>query len=166
MPVDAVFGRIETQYCKLRRIITPESYIEVMKRFGRVRQYGRHWHVRNYKLVSDQLKKAMPSKLYIRDTKVWTFKKNFRGIETRSAYFGNNTKFQLKDVVHCRRVRLFNKAPILPSTTHISVAKGKDVMVLLSTTVLTEAEETFYERILAKYSKKKGTDGEKVRLRE
>ncbi len=40
-----------------------------------VREYGHHWHVRNYKLVSDALIKAMPHKLHIRETKVWMFKR-------------------------------------------------------------------------------------------
>ncbi len=155
MPVDAIFGRIETQYRKLRRIITPESYIEVMNCFGRVRQYGVHWHVRNYKLMSDQLMKAMPAKLRIRDTKVWTFKKNFRGVEMRSAYFSNNTVFTLKEFVRRRRVKLFYKPPLVPVTTHITEAKANDVMVLLSHIELTEAEEKFYESILKKYTKKK-----------
>ncbi len=148
MPADQVFGRVEKRYRKLSRIITPKSYTDVLKQFGRVREYGKHWQVYDYKLLGSQIVKHLPRNMPIRDSKIWTFKKNVRGVEVQNQYSLGGKLYQLKEKNRGRPIRLYAKPRLVPSVLHVSQAKTQDVSVLLSHTLLQLEEESFYMRVL------------------
>ncbi len=155
---DRVFGRIEQQYQKISRFTTPQSYYDVLQKFGKIRKLGTDWSVFDYKKLADSRIKDIP-KFGIRDTKIWMFRKRSLSFETTTTYFGNPNKCTVKQSIRNRRGNPFFQKPLLlAQQTHVSEAKRRDVRELLQYVTLTAEEEDYYNKALKEVSAKKGDE--------
>lgn len=56
LPADRVFGRVEQELRKTKDIHLPKDYLTVYGKHGLVRQLGRDWKIRNFKLYAAYMK--------------------------------------------------------------------------------------------------------------
>lgn len=145
MPPDRVFGNLEKKFRKQSQFKSPENYYQHMRNAGKLFIYKKHWRVFDHKSVSNQVMKNLPKKMPIRDSKVWTFRKNAKAVQISKTYFGSGETFKMKS----SNIVRFPKPRLLPSVSNVSAAKLKDVNELLKFIKLNEEEKAFYNNVTA-----------------
>ncbi len=143
MAPDRVFGRIEKELKKHETLLLPSHYSAVLENHGEVHPYGTSWKPYNYKVLSDtSLKK---NTLPIQKSKRWMFKKRFRSIWSATDY---TSDLKCYNIVK-KDLRLASlKAPLVPTKSHVSAAKKKDVEEIVQLLNVDESVKSFYDEAL------------------
>lgn len=149
MPPDRVFGRIEQKIRKMAVIKTPAQYQTFFQEEGTVFVYEDDWLIYDYKALAASILRNLGN---LKMQKAVTFLIKPRNhpniVYVSQSYSGEICR---KVDVLKPTVKVSGRNPkLVPSRSHVSNEKKKDVLKLLEFVDLTPQERTFYTKELAK----------------
>jgi len=152
IPPDRVFGKIEKRVKKSVTIKTPAGYHHIFKHFGRVKVLKKHWTLYNFREWAKQFLTEKLGDIKIRNSRVWTLRRNKREIGISYLYAGTPEWYNiLKPDAKFQGIQ----PPPLKMQTHVTKLKKADVEFLLKSVSLNPSEEEFFKEALKEVAKKK-----------